>query len=47
VPDEIWIGAGNLSPADYLATLGGIVEAMISSGRFRARSSEKPAGLAG
>ena len=34
MPDEIWIGAENLSPSDYLATLGTVVEAMISSGRF-------------
>jgi len=34
MPDEVWIGAENLSPADYLATLGTVVETMISSGRF-------------
>jgi hypothetical protein len=34
VPDEIWIGAENLSPADYLATLGAVVETAIGSGRF-------------
>ncbi len=26
VPDEVWIGAENLSPADFLATLGGALQ---------------------
>ena len=26
MPDEVWIGAENLSPVDYLATLGSVVE---------------------
>jgi hypothetical protein len=33
LPDEIWIGTENLSPADYLATLGGIVEDLMTSGK--------------
>jgi hypothetical protein len=32
VPDEIWIGAENISPADYLATLGAVLEHAIASG---------------
>ncbi len=28
MPDEVWIGAESLSPADYLATLAGFVESM-------------------
>ena len=26
MPDEIWIGAGSVSPQDYLATLGAVIE---------------------
>ena len=33
VPDEVWIGAESLSPADYLATLGRTLEALVTSGR--------------
>ena len=33
VPDEIWIGAESLSPADYLATLARVLELASSSGR--------------
>ena len=33
VPDEIWIGAENISPADYLATLAGVVEESMASGK--------------
>ena len=32
VPDEIWIGAENLSPADYLATLARTLDEVSSSG---------------
>jgi hypothetical protein len=32
MPDEVWIGAESLSPADYLATLGGALERVITSG---------------
>src|SRR5262249_23482691 len=30
VPAEIWIGAESVSPADYLAALGGVIEAVMS-----------------
>lgn len=30
VPDEVWVGASSLSPADYLATLGGVVERLLT-----------------
>jgi hypothetical protein len=33
VPDEIWIGAENVSPADYLATLAATAEATMTSGQ--------------
>jgi hypothetical protein len=33
LPDEIWIGSESLSPADYLATLAPVVEAVITTGR--------------
>ena len=32
LPDEIWIGAESLSPADYLATLAQTVESVMASG---------------
>jgi hypothetical protein len=34
MPDEVWIGAENLSPSDYLATLGSVVEGIAGSGRI-------------
>jgi peptidoglycan/xylan/chitin deacetylase (PgdA/CDA1 family) len=33
LPDEVWIGAESLSPADYLATLARTVEDLIASGK--------------
>ncbi len=33
IPDEVWVGAENLSPEDYLATLAGALETSIASGR--------------
>ncbi len=36
IPDEIWIGAESLSPADYLATLAQAVQDAASSGRVPA-----------
>ena len=33
LPDEVWIGAESLSPADYLATLAGTFEDAIAAGR--------------
>jgi peptidoglycan/xylan/chitin deacetylase (PgdA/CDA1 family) len=32
VPDEVWIGAESIAPADYLATLGAALERTITSG---------------
>ena len=34
MPDEIWIGAENLSPADYLATLAGALERALTTGQM-------------
>ena len=36
LPDEIWIGAESLSPADYLATLGRALEDLIGTGKIPA-----------
>jgi hypothetical protein len=33
IPDEIWVGAESLSPADYLATLAAAIEDALVSGR--------------
>jgi hypothetical protein len=33
LPDEVWIGAESLSPADYLATLAGAIEGLIATGK--------------
>ena len=33
VPDEVWVGSENLSPADYLATLAAALDAVIASGK--------------
>jgi peptidoglycan/xylan/chitin deacetylase (PgdA/CDA1 family) len=33
LPDEVWIGAESLSPADYLATLARTLEDLIASGK--------------
>ena len=33
VPDEVWIGSENLSPADFLATLSGAFDAVVASGK--------------
>lgn len=33
MPDEVWVGAESLSPADYLATLGGAIEQTIAAGQ--------------
>jgi peptidoglycan/xylan/chitin deacetylase (PgdA/CDA1 family) len=37
IPDEVWIGAENLSPADFLATLGGAMEETIAARRIPAQ----------
>jgi peptidoglycan/xylan/chitin deacetylase (PgdA/CDA1 family) len=34
VPDEVWIGSENLSPADFLATLSGALDRVIASGKM-------------
>jgi len=34
IPDEIWIGAESISPADYLATLGAAFERLGTSGQM-------------
>jgi hypothetical protein len=36
LPDEIWVGAESISPADYLATLAGTLEELIASGKIPA-----------
>ena len=36
VPDEVWVGAESLSPADYLATLAGALEELAASGKLPA-----------
>ncbi len=33
MPDEVWIGSENLSPADFLATLSAAFDAVIASGK--------------
>jgi hypothetical protein len=33
VPDEIWIGAASMSPADFLATTASVLEALVVSNR--------------
>lgn len=33
IPDEIWAGTDSLSPADFLATLGPVVERVIATGQ--------------
>jgi hypothetical protein len=42
VPDEVWIGAESISPADYLVTLGGALEQAITSGEFPASVERRP-----
>jgi peptidoglycan/xylan/chitin deacetylase (PgdA/CDA1 family) len=36
IPDEVWVGAESISPADYLATLGGALERLITAGQVPA-----------
>jgi hypothetical protein len=36
IPDEVWIGSQNLSPADYLATLAEVTERIASGGAIPA-----------
>jgi hypothetical protein len=35
IPNEVWIGSRALPPADYLATLGGVVEELIQHGKAK------------
>jgi peptidoglycan/xylan/chitin deacetylase (PgdA/CDA1 family) len=41
LPDEVWIGAESLSPADYLATLARALEDLIASGKAPADVSRR------
>ena len=41
IPDEVWIGAESLSPADYLATLASAAEAIIVNGTVPPEVSRK------
>jgi hypothetical protein len=34
IPNEVWLGSQAIPPADYLATLGGLVEELIQSGKI-------------
>jgi peptidoglycan/xylan/chitin deacetylase (PgdA/CDA1 family) len=43
MPDEVWIGAENLSPVDYLATLGAVVEQFLATGKLPASVDRKSA----
>ena len=43
MPDEVWIGAENLSPVDYLATLGAVVEQFLTTGTLPAGVDRKSA----
>jgi hypothetical protein len=43
MPDAVWIGAENLSPVDYLATLGGVVEQFLTTGPWAASIDRKSA----
>ena len=41
IPDEIWIGTENLSPADFLATLAPVVERVVAAGQPPAEVSRQ------
>jgi peptidoglycan/xylan/chitin deacetylase (PgdA/CDA1 family) len=41
IPDEIWIGAENVSPADFLAMLAGVVEQVNTTGQLPAQVERK------
>lgn len=32
IPDQVWVGTTSLSPVDYLATIGGVVEELLRTG---------------
>jgi polysaccharide deacetylase len=42
IPDEVWIGAESISPADYLATLGGALERVLGSGDLPTNVERRP-----
>jgi len=42
LPDEVWIGAESVSPADYLAMLGRTVEQIITTGKPPADVARQP-----
>ena len=41
IPDEVWVGAENMSPADFLATLAGALEQIITTGKTPADVERK------
>jgi hypothetical protein len=41
IPDEVWVGAENLSPADFLATVAGALEQIITTGKTPADVERK------
>ncbi len=41
MPDEVWVGAESVSPADYLATLGGSLEVLLASGKTPAEVTRR------
>jgi hypothetical protein len=43
MPDEVWVGAENISPVDYLATLGSAVEHFLTTGNLPATVELKSA----
>ena len=43
MPDEVWIGAESLSPVDYLATLGAVVEQFLVTGALPVTVDRKSA----
>ena len=43
MPDEGWIGAESLSPVDYLATLGAVVEQFLVTGALPVTVDRKSA----
>ena len=44
IPDEVWVGAENISPADFLAMLAGALEHAIASGQTPAEVERKSGG---
>ena len=46
VPAEVWVGAQSLPPADYLASLGAVVETLLASGQPPAKVSRRSGNFA-